>query len=197
MYLGFSVRMNSIAVIYLIPSLNGESKDWSYTNIVPEIIPDGNYVAEFTATTPNGNSVSIDVNFSLQSLDIVSATLLPHPALAGDELIFTIETIGYADRIEIIVPSDIVDKDDRTGKYTYPLSFNVDGDVSHKTDVLRYITNVNIDKTLTPDDVRLRDPYVFTVIVYKGTNFRQEDLALDVRRSVLDLIKPGIKKVID
>jgi len=185
---------NYIDTINLTGTINGNSKNWTKSYTVPSL-SEGDYQFRFTATTPNGNSEIKTLQIKVVTLQIISATLMPQPALAGDELIFTIETKGYADKIEIIVPNDIIVKDDRVGKYTYPLVFNVNGAIDHKTDILTYITNVKTDKTLDPDNNRLRPPYTFTVRAYKGTLTKEVNLTLDVRRSVLDLIKPGIKSI--
>ena len=99
----------------------------------------------------------------------------------------------------IVVPDDMKEKDDvpsrfnRTGKYQYPLTFYVDGKVNEKTDVLKYITSVEVDKTLAFNSKRLREPYEFIVKAYKGKEHKEVKLKLDIRRCVLDLIKPGIR----
>ncbi|MCT4584075.1 MAG: hypothetical protein N4A54_04035 [Peptostreptococcaceae bacterium] len=190
------------SVIHLNSSYinDNKNKSWLKEYYVPKDIPEGNYKIEFTATTPNGNSETKIVPIKMNALKIISASLVPDPALAGDELIFTIETQGYAEKIEIVVPDDMKSKDNisgkwnRSGKYTYPLSFKVNKNKNHKTDKFNYITSVMVDKTLTPKNKRLREPYRFTVRAYKGTTVREKELTLDVRRSVLDLIKPGLKK---
>lgn len=123
----------------------------------------------------------------------MNASLVPNPALSGDEIIFTVDTVGYADKIVISVDQDIVQKDNRTGKYAYPLVFNVNGGINQKTNILRYITCVKTEQTLTKDNVRRRSPYTFVIRAYRGAIYREVELTLDVRRSVLELLHPGVK----
>jgi hypothetical protein len=123
----------------------------------------------------------------------LDAKLLPNPALAGDEIIFNVHTIGNADKIEIYVDNDIIAKDSRVGKYKYPLTYNVDGTIYEKSNVFKYITCVYTDKTLNKDNIRLRGEYVLTVRAYRGNYYKDVQLKLDIRRSVLELLHPGVR----
>lgn len=122
----------------------------------------------------------------------MNASLVPNPALSGDEIIFTVDTVGYADKIVIFVDQDIVEKDNRDSKYSYPLIYNVNGGVNQKTNILRYITCVKTEQTLTKDNVRRRPPYTFIVRAYRGEIYRETELKLDIRRNVLELLHPGV-----
>lgn len=53
----------------LSDSINQIKKDWS-KSYTPSNIPDGNYIARFTSTTPNGNIEIKDEPFKLQALDL-------------------------------------------------------------------------------------------------------------------------------
>ena len=121
----------------------------------------------------------------------VAATLVPNPALAGDELIFTVNTTGFVDKIQIFVDPDIIAKDNRT-QYVYPLQYQVDGSMDVKTTDIRYILCVWTDQTLTKDNIRLRPEYTFIVRGFRGDKYKDVVLKLDVRRSVLELIHPGV-----
>lgn len=125
------------------------------------------------------------------------ASLLPNPAMAGDELIFTVDTEGYAEKIEIIVPNDIINKDNRGSQgyipVSYPLTFNVDGTLDKKTNIFKYVLWHTTDVTLSKENAQLRPPYKFIVRAYKGTNTKEVELYLDVKGNVLELIKPGVK----
>ena len=103
------------------------------------------------------------------------ASLLPNPAMAGDELIFTVDTEGYAEKIEIIVPNDIINKDNRGSQgyipVSYPLTFNVDGTLDKKTNIFKYVLWHTTDVTLSKENAQLRPPYKFIVRAYKGTNY--------------------------
>lgn len=157
----------------------------------------GNNELMVIATDSFGATGTDSTNFEVLQIKI-EAELLPQPALAGDELIFTITTEGYVERIEIVVPNDMKAKDNvpgkfnRSGKYSYPLGLDVNSSRNIKTDTIKYITSVEIDKTLTTDSKRLREPYVFIVRAIKNDIIKEVELTLDVRRSVLDLVKPGI-----
>jgi hypothetical protein len=176
----------------LSATTNGNIKSWAENYTVSDTIPEGTYIAQFRAVTPNGNVEVKNINFSVETLQ-VSATLVPNPALAGDQLIFTVNTKGFVDKIEIFVDPDIIAKDNRIGKYTYPLVFNVNSAINEKTDVLKYILCVWTEQTLTKDNIRKRPEYTFVVRGYRGSNYKEVELKLDVRRSVLELIHPGVK----
>jgi hypothetical protein len=178
--------------ISLTGTSSGDYKNWNKNYTIPNVA-DGVYTFEFTAVTPNGNKEVKELHVKVEGLQ-VAATLMPNPALAGDEIYFTVDTKGFVDRIEIDVDRDIIEKDDRTGKYSYPtLRFNVDGSTYQKQNKLNYILCVKTDQTLTKDNVRLRPEYTFKVRGYRGGNFKEVELKLDVRRSVLDLLHPGVK----
>lgn len=142
-------------------------------------------------------SISERKYFKVFSLKI-SGHLLPNPAMAGDKIYFYITTEGYADKIEIVVPNDLIAMDSRVSMgypaVTYPsIFFNVDKNIMKKEDILEYIVWVSTEDTLGKNNVRLRQPYKFTVRAYKGTVTREIELELDVRGSILELLKPGIK----
>ncbi len=180
-------------ILNLDGSISGDISNWIKPFKIPSTIPEGIYTFEFRATTPNGNQEIKTVEVYVEALK-VEASLKPNPALAGDEIIFTVYTKGYVDRIEIDVDPDIIAKDDRVGKYTYPtLKFNVNGAIDEKTDTLKYILPLKTDQTISKDDIRLRDEYTFIVRGYRGTNSKEVELKLDVRRSLLDLLRPGVK----
>jgi hypothetical protein len=179
-------------IISLTGTSSGDYKNWNKNYTIPDV-PDGVYTFEFTAVTPNGNKEVKELQVKVEGLQ-VSATLMPNPALAGDEIYFTVDTKGFVDRIEIDVDQDIIAKDNRIGKYSYPtLRFNVDGSTYQKQNILNYILCVKTDQTLTKDNVRIRPEYTFKVRGYRGGNYKEVKLKLDVRRSVLDLLHPGVK----
>lgn len=179
-------------IISLTDIHSEDNRIWNKSYTIPDV-PDGNYIFEFTAMTPNGNKEVKELNVKVEALQ-VTAELMPNPALAGDEIIFTVDTKGFVDKIEIDVDPNIIAKDNRIGKYTYPtLRFNVDGSTYQKQDILKYILCVKTNQTLTKDNVRIRPEYTFKVRGYRGTNFKEVTLNLDVRRSVLDLLHPGVK----
>ncbi len=171
-------------------------KQWQKDYSIPSDIPEGEYVVEFRATTPNGNTEVVKKRIKVHTLR-VSAYLMPNPAMAGDEIIFNINTEGYADRIEIVVDRDIINKDNRVEmgypKQNYPIRFNVNSNINIKTDIHKYTLWVSTEQTLTKDNVRLRESYKFIVRAWKENAYREVELELDVRRSILDLLKPGIK----
>lgn len=172
-------------------------QNWSRNYTVPENIPEGIYTARFTATTPNGNQEVKDVNFKVETLRI-SGYLLPNPAMAGDKIYFYISTEGYAEKLEIVVPNDLIAMDKRVEMgypaVSYPsLFFNVDKNVYKKEDILDYIVWVTTEETIDKNNVRLRQPYKFIVRAYKGEMTREIELDLDIRGSILELLKPGIK----
>lgn len=135
--------------------------------------------------------------FKVFSLKI-SGYLLPNPALAGDQILFFIRTEGYADKIEIEVDNEIRAYDKRVEmgypEISYPLIFSVDKNIKDKEDILKYIVWVSTPDTINKNNVQVRQPYKFIVRAYKGSVTREIELELDIRGSVLELLKPGIKK---
>lgn len=183
--------------LYLSGTKTGKLKNWIKTYTVPESIPDGIYTARYTATTPNGNQEIKDVSFKVESLKI-TGYLLPNPALAGDNIYFFITTQGYADKLEIVVPSDLIAMDKRVEMgykgVEYPsIFFDVDSSIKDKEDKLKYQVWVSTEDTINKNNTRIRPPYKFIVRAYKGTVTREIELELDIRGSVLELLKPGIK----
>ncbi len=175
---------------------NNDIKGWNRGYTVPNSTPDGDYVARYTATTSNGNVQIKDVPFKVEGLKIYGS-LRPNPAMSGDEITFNITTEGYADRIEIFVDPAIIAKDNRGqmgySVVKYPLNFNVDGSKNKKTDTLKYVLWVSTDQTLDNNNNRLRQPYKFKVRAYKGSIYKEIELELDVKGSILELLRPGIK----
>ena len=127
----------------------------------------------------------------------MSGKLQPNPAMAGDEVYFFIETEGFVDRIQIIVPHDIVSKDNRKQmgykEVNYPLTFSVDGSVENKEDIFKYIVWVNTYITIDKNNKRVIEPYKFVVKGYKGDIVREIELELDIKGDIRNLLRPGIK----
>lgn len=128
----------------------------------------------------------------------IEGYLLPNPAMAGDQIIFHIITEGYADRLEIVVPEDMIAMDQRAvmgyEPVPYPsLYFDVDGSKNIKEDILKYTVWVTTEKTLTSLNSKLRDPYKFIVRAYRGTIVKEIELELDIRGDIRQLLRPGIK----
>ncbi|KAB3535628.1 hypothetical protein F8154_05720 [Alkaliphilus pronyensis] len=127
----------------------------------------------------------------------VSATLLPNPAMAGDQLIFDITTEGYADTLEIFVDPDIIAMDKRVDMgyeaQEYPVTAQINKHVNIKTDTIKFILWVTTEETLDKNNNRLREPYKFTVRAWKGTSYKEVELELEVQGNILRLLKPGIK----
>ncbi|NLY21521.1 MAG: hypothetical protein GXZ08_09605, partial [Tissierellia bacterium] len=193
LYVGHTFSTN----VSLTGSQSGNIKNWIRNYTAPNTIPDGIYTARFTATTPNGNIEIKDLTYKVESLKI-SGYLLPNPAMAGDKIYFYITTEGYADKLEIVVPNDLIAMDKRVEMgypaVSYPsLFFNVDKNVYKKEDILDYIVWVTTEETIDKNNVRLRQPYKFIVRAYKGEMTREIELDLDIRGSILELLKPGIK----
>lgn len=156
----------------------------------------GNNELMVIATDPHNATGTDTISFEVLPIKI-TGELLPNPAMAGDEVWFFITTEGYVENIEIVVPDDIIAKDNRVAMgykpATYPLFFNVDGSIMTKEDVFKYIVWVSTDLTLDKNNNRLRPPYKFIIKAHKGNITRETVLELDIKRDIRELIKPGIK----
>ncbi len=157
----------------------------------------GNNELLVIATDPHNASGEDLVSFEVLPIKI-TGQLLPNPAMAGDEIWFFITTEGYVEGIEIVVPDDIITKDNRVAMgykgVNYPsLFFDVDGSIMTKEDVFKYIVWVSTDLTLDKNNNRLRQPYEFIVKAHKGDITRETILELDIKGDIRELLKPGIK----
>ncbi|MBU5676832.1 hypothetical protein KQI88_10415 [Alkaliphilus sp. MSJ-5] len=156
----------------------------------------GNNELMVIATDPYNATGTDKVSFQVLPIKVYG-NLRPNPAMAGDQVLFFITTEGYVDKIEIVVPDDIISKDNRSAmgysSVKYPLTFNVDGSLEIKEDIFKYIVWVSTDLTLDKNNNRLRSPYRFIVRGYKGDIIRETELELDIKGDVRELLKPGIK----
>jgi hypothetical protein len=100
---------------------NGRIKDWAATCLVPYDIPDGSYIAEFRSTTPNGNSETKTVEFTVTGLRISGVTIEgywnhwrgqvdmsgkrlsneSHRFLSLETVKVKVDTEGFADRVVV------------------------------------------------------------------------------------------------
>lgn len=171
--------------------VSGEEQSFSINKVV-----EGNHELQVTAIDPHNATGIATTTFNVLPIKI-SGKLQPNPAMAGDEIHFFIETEGFVDTIEIIVPNDMISKDNRKQmgyrEVDYPLTFNVNGAVENKEDIFKYIVWVNTNLTIDKDNSRLRDPYTFIVRGYKEDIMREIELELDIKGDIRNLLKPGIK----
>jgi len=222
-----SIYTNSLAVelfegtahAVLLPmnsTIIGNSKHWTVDYIVPDTILEGDYMASFTARTPNNNVEVVQAPFRVEALKIdvimtVGNTFMPRlnnfgnsNALAGDKIFFTIETEGYADWLELIVDPEIIAQYHKSEKwYTavdHPIVLDVNENVFAKTDIMSYIVRVAVDETVEKDNIldthgiRVREPYTFIVRAWRGSTFREIELLLDITGDVRQLLRPGIRR---
>ena len=156
------------------------------------LIPGATYSAyAYYPETPNYNRSpnSQPRVFSTTSPpQISSASVVPNPALAGDQLYFMIQTKNYADKIRIEFDGRIVQKDDRGIEY---LEVLVNPLIDEKTTILPYILRHTTDETLTKSGTRLGVPYEIRIVAYRGGETEETIIYLEVSGNVLDLIKPG------
>lgn len=174
--------------------ISSSSSSWT---LPIELVEDKLYSVRVEVYDGHEWNTSSTKYFKVFSLKI-SGYLVPNPAMAGDKIYFYISTEGYADKLEIVVPNDLIAMDKRVEMgypaVSYPsLFFNVDKNVYKKEDILDYIVWVTTEETIDKNNVRLRQPYKFIVRAYKGEMTREIELDLDIRGSILELLKPGIK----
>jgi len=194
----------------------GNSKYWTVEYTVPDTILEGDYMALFTARTPNNNVEVVQAPFRVEALKIdvimtVGNTFMPRlnnfgnsNALAGDKIFFTIETEGYADCLELIVDPEIIAQYYKSEKwYTavdHPIVLQVNENVFAKTDIMSYIVRVAVDETVEKDNIldthgiRVRTPYTFIVRAWRGSTYREVILFLDITGDVRQLLRPGIRR---
>ncbi|QUH20396.1 hypothetical protein [Alkaliphilus sp. B6464] len=148
------------------------------------------------ATDPHSATGTDSIGFNVLPIRVYG-NLRPNPAMAGDKVYFSITTEGYVDSIEIVVPNDIVSKDNRSSmgysSVKYPLRYNVNGSLEIKEDIFDYIVWISTDLTLDKNNNRIREPYRFIVRAYKEDIMRETELELDIKGDVRELLKPGIK----
>lgn len=96
-------------------------KEWKNTHVIHSNIPEGTYMAAFTATTPSGKSETKIVEFGVQALSITNVSIEgywnhwkgqvdifgkqltsePHRFLSLERIKIAIHIEGFADKIEI------------------------------------------------------------------------------------------------
>lgn len=174
--------------------ISSSSSSWT---LPIELVEDKLYSVRVEVYDGHEWNTSSTKYFQVFSLKI-SGYLVPNPAMAGDKIYFYITTEGYADKLEIVVPNDLIAMDKRVEMgypaVSYPsLFFNVDKNVYKKEDILDYIVWVTTEETIDKNNVRLRQPYKFIIRAYKGEMTKEIELELDIKGNILELLKPGIK----
>ena len=174
--------------------ISSSSSSWT---LPIELVEDKLYSVRVEVYDGHEWNISSTKYFKVFSLKI-SGYLVPNPAMAGDKIYFYITTEGYADKLEIVVPNDLIAMDKRVEMgypaVSYPsLFFNVDKNVYKKEDILDYIVWVTTEETIDKNNVRLRQPYKFIIRAYKGEMTKEIELELDIKGNILELLKPGIK----
>jgi len=109
---------------YMSPDASGGSdynKGWSVNANIAENVPDGTYIAEFIARTPNGNTQAKTLEFMIENLKITGVTIEgfwnhwrgqdnifgekmaddPHRFLSLERVKINVHTTGFADRVVI------------------------------------------------------------------------------------------------
>ncbi|MDK2919966.1 MAG: hypothetical protein PWQ37_2699 [Candidatus Petromonas sp.] len=179
----------------LIGTINGSNKNWTKSYNVSETIPEGTYIAEFRARTPNGNIETKTVNFRVNTLKIYGS-LLPTDPMAGDELIFNITTEGYAEKLELILEDDIINNDEREDmgydSVEYPVIIDLDETQNVVTTEFKYIVWCTTPQSLTLKGERLRPPYIFKVRAWKGSVYKDVEFVTEIQGDIRQLIKVGI-----
>jgi hypothetical protein len=146
-------------VLEMSGSREGGIKNWSMLYTVPDSIEDGDYTAEFTAVTPNGNRESRQVAFSVQSLKISGVTIEgywnhwrgqvdmfgkrmsdePHRFLSLERVKINVHTLGFADRVVIRFSPEL-----EAMVYTNELGHTYD----YKYDFMGYYVDFPEDSTI-------------------------------------------------
>lgn len=175
----------------------GEVKTWQ-ANYVPNSIPEGNYVARFTARTANGNVENLDKNFRLMNLSIQAVRVWgdwnhwrgqvdkvtkqtlpnnPHRFLTHENIHIEADVIGNPDSVTVSMSPQLAN-------YVYTNKQNI----TYRHDSFGYplrahplpMTSANqvnfateyviplCDWTLGYDNIRKRVPYTITVTARKG-----------------------------
>ena len=200
-------QMEKEPLTYTDTSYAGDSwdtivaREWSYsrddgatwstaTTTPPNSFSDvGNYKVRLRVKD-NGNELSPGMwsDYCIRDLVIepnigVTASVLPNPTKAGQEVTFNIDTEGYVEKVWITFPNDFNVLDS-----SLPLTTDITPQRTSSL-AIKYITPINIGRTISDSGVRLRQPYVITVSVRNtGGNTAAVDLYLDIKGSVLDNI---------
>lgn len=145
----------------------GDNKNWIAAHPVPANIPEGDYTARFTATTPNGNTEQVDVTYHVQALAITGVTLSgcwnhwrgqtdsfgrqltnePHRFLSLETVRVSVDTTGFADKVVVRFSPEL-----EAMEYTDP-----NGKKYRYSEFLGYTVEFPGDSTFTLDNTRLNN----------------------------------------
>lgn len=93
-------------IITLNGTQAGDIKNWIRGFTIPMSVPEGNYIAEFTATTPNGNVETKTLNFRAIIPLSITGEVDPSPVAAGYWVTITGYTEGYAHTVTATIKGD-------------------------------------------------------------------------------------------
>ncbi len=177
--------------------MDGDKKLWTLNYRIPEGIDDGSYNAIFSGTV---NTVPVKMesatrSFEYITLKIVSAVMYPEDPMAGDKLIWVIESVGGVDRYELIFEDDVINNDEREemgyDKVNYPYFIEVDEKRSHKINQLEYVLWCTTPQSITLKGTRNRPEYRFKIRAWKGSRYVDADFTEEISGDVRELLKIG------
>ncbi len=179
---------------------NGENKSWKGSVAVSQGVPDGEYVARFVASAPNGTTQSRDVSFKLTNLAITDVkiagywnhwrgqkdifgrqmTVEPHRFLSLECISIDIATIGDPDKVTVRFSPELesmyyTDPNGHTYRYNefmgYMVKFPEDSTIPVTDNHARWEYHLPLAPSSKDwDNNRLRPQYSMIVTAYKGSN---------------------------
>lgn len=114
----------------------------------------------------------------------ISASLTPLIARTGQEITITVNTNNFAERLEVIFPSDIYNFDPILKNTLGKISLDITPKES-ASNVIKYWLPLNILKTISDEDYLIKLPYKILVNAYKSNGVSASTyVTLDVKGSI-------------
>lgn len=187
--LSYTIGSETVSLGELNNVPSGSSRTFSLTDVNAGVIELDAYSRD-----PYGERGTDERSFTVNSIKI-EGIMLPNDPMAGDELIFSIETVGGVDYLELVLEDDVTDNDERTSMgytaQTYPFKVDIDESKLSKITYFSYILWCTTPQSLTLKGVRQRDAYDFTIRAWKGDHYEDLTFTREVQGDVRELIKVG------
>lgn len=163
--------------------------NWETGSFDAYALAQGDKVNIKTYATDNVGNTALLEDKTIDFLTI-KATLTPSSAKQGQQVIFTINTTGYAKYLYIYPPEDITSQDKVN---TFPLYKEIKEEPIHE-EKINYIIPLTVPQTYTTDG-RRRQPYTIRIDAKKSNG---RTVTTNVQLDICDNVLSGIKtEIID
>lgn len=191
----YSETDHSVTLPLVYQRTVGGEKQWTASHTVLDTIPDGTYIAVFTASTPSDKEATFEFTYELSSLDIVGLSItgdwqrwdgqtdifgntlanMPHRFLSYEKVTVTVQIEGDPDQVYIrfspLLEAMSFELDSVVYSYASDIGYTVDFPLNLTLNGQAYTVNYILPlapSTLTTDDQRVHPSYTLTAYAVKG-----------------------------